>query len=396
MLPLDGITVVTLEQAVAAPFASRQLADLGARVIKIERPGAGDFARGYDRTVRGLSSHFVWLNRSKESLALDLKRPEAQDVLGRLLGRADVFLQNLAPGSAKRLGLEHESLRRRFPRLIVCRISGYGPVGPYRAKKAYDLLIQAETGLVSITGTEATPSKVGISVADIAAGMYAYSGILTALIVRAKTSEGTFIDVSLFDALAEWMGYPLYFAKYGGSAPRRTGASHATIAPYGPFQAGDGTLIYLAVQNEREWVRFCDEVLRRPALALSPAFGSNTARIANRDQVESIVNEAFGALSAGEILNRLERADIAHTHMNTMQEFMAHPQLEHRWGRVSSSVGPLDVLMPPVSIEDTSVALGPVPDVGQHTNAILGELGYDVPTIERWRTLGLFGRRSGT
>src|SRR5687768_16197532 len=314
---LQGVTVVAVEQAVAAPFATRQLADLGARVIKIERPGTGDFARSYDVTVKGLASHFVWTNRSKESLTLDLKRPEAADVLRRLVSRADVFIHNLAPGAVSRLGFGGAALRAAYPRLVTCEISGYGTSGPYRDKKAYDLLVQSEAGLVSITGTEETPSKVGISIADIAAGMYAFSGILAALLRRERTGEGAAVEVSLFDALAEWMGYPAYFTAYGGEAPPRTGARHAAIAPYGPYTAGDGKTVYLGLQNEREWARFCDQVLEQPSLALDPRFSSNSARVAHQDELTAMITAAFARSTAAAVVERLEAAGIANARMNS-------------------------------------------------------------------------------
>jgi itaconate CoA-transferase len=391
MRPLEGITVVSLEQAVAAPFATRQLADLGARVIKIERPGAGDFARGYDATVRGLSSHFVWLNRSKESLTLDLKRAEAKLVLQRLLEKADVFVQNLAPGATERLGLGTPELRKNYPRLIVCNLSGYGSSGPYRDKKAYDLLIQAETGLISITGTNETASKVGISIADISCGMYAYSGILTALLVRARTGEGTALETSLFDSLGEWMSYATYYTVYGGAAPPRSGPSHATIAPYGPALSGDGKTVYLGLQNEREWKKFCEVVLQNPQLAVDPRFDSNARRVQNRPQLDRAMQEVFQKLTAAEIIARLETAQIANARMNTVQEFAEHPQLEarKRWGTVNSPVGPLQALLPPVTMENVEPVLGEVPALGQHTGAILGELGFDLTEIAGWRQAGI-------
>ncbi len=391
MLPLEGITVLALEQAVAAPFTTRQLADLGARVIKVERPGTGDFARGYDTTVKGMASHFVWLNRSKESLTLDLKRPEAGQILDRLLARADVFVQNLAPGASDRLGLDALALRRKYPRLIVCDLSGYGSSGPYRDKKAYDLLIQAETGLVSITGTAERPSKVGISVADIAAGMYAYSGILTALIVRGRTGEGAAMEVSLFEALGEWMSYAAYYAAYGGSAPGRTGASHAAIAPYGPFSGGDGEVTYLGIQNEREWVAFCELVLERPDLATDPRFESNSTRVQHRTALHDEIARVFQRLSTDHIIERLETARIANARMNTVQKFVDHPQLaaRDRWRQVESPVGPLRALIPPVVIEGVQTVMRPVPAVGQHTDAILKELGFDAPTIAAWQRTGV-------
>ena len=386
MRPLEGITVISLEQAVAAPFATRQLADLGARVIKIERPGTGDFARGYDSTVRGLSSHFVWLNRSKESLTLDLKRPEAAEILRRLLAKADIFVQNLAPGATERLGFATSELRQKYPRVIICDLSGYGSSGPYRDKKAYDMLIQAEAGLISITGTPETPCKVGISVADIACGMYAYSGILTALLVRAKTGEGVALETSLLDSLGEWMSYAAYYSM-GGSAPPRTGANHATIAPYGPVMSGDDKVVYLGLQNEREWKKFCEVVLQRPDLAADARFDSNAKRVRNRPQLDAVMQEVFGKLKAAEIIARLEAAQIANARLNTVQEYVEHPQLRARgrWSTVGSPVGPLPALLPPVTMEGVDTALNEVPALGQHSYAILGELGFDRTTIESWR-----------
>jgi itaconate CoA-transferase len=379
MLPLEGITIISLEQAVAAPFATRQLADLGARVIKIERPGVGDFARGYDETVKGLSSHFVWLNRSKESLTLDVKQPEAKDILNRLLERADVFVQNLAPGAAERLGFGAAKLREHHPRLIVCDVTGYGSSGPYRDKKAYDLLLQCETGLVSITGTPDTPSKVGVSIADIACGMYAYTGILTALYVRERTGEGAAFEISLFEALGEWMGFPAYFTGYGGKQPLRTGASHAAIAPYGSFATGDDEAVFLGIQNEREWARFCTTILKRPEVATDPRFDSNSKRVANGEDLRTIIEDVFQGSTADEIVEQLDAAQIANARMNTVQEFVDHPQLtaRERWREVSSPVGPLRALIPPVTMQGVESFMGSIPDVGEHTDAILAELGYD-------------------
>lgn len=390
MLPLEGITVVSLEQAVAAPFASRQLADLGARVIKIERPGDGDFARSYDATANGMSSWFVWLNRSKESLTLDLKRPEAKLVMHRLLANADIFVQNLAPGATSRLGLGAAQLRKEYPRLIICDLSGYGSSGPYRDKKAYDLLIQAETGLISITGTEQTPSKAGISIADIACGMYGYSGILTALLVRSRTGEGAALETSLFDSLGEWMSFATYYSR-GGPVLRRSGASHATIAPYGPSNAGDNKVIYLGLQNEREWKRFCEQVLHKPDLATDFRYGSNAKRVQNREQLDADIQEVFQKLTAAEIIARLEAAQIANARMNTVQEFVDHPQLKarNRWAAVGSPVGPLPALLPPVKIENVDPVMKEVPAVGQHTGAILEEIGFDSKTIASWRETGV-------
>ena len=390
MLPLHGITVVSIEQAVAAPFATRQLADLGARVIKIERPDGGDFARGYDTTVKGLSSHFVWLNRSKESLTLDLKRPEAQRVLARLLERADVFVQNLAPGAADRLGASPAGLRAHYPRLVVCSVSGYGSSGPYSQKKAYDLLVQSEVGLISITGTQETPSRVGISIADIAAGMYAYSGVLTALLARTASGEGTTIEVSLFDALAEWMGYAAYYTAYGGSAPPRSGPDHASIAPYGPFRSREGGDVYLGIQNAREWTRFCADVLRVPDLADDQRFRTNSSRVEHRVALHEAIEAVFRDLSAPEIIERLEAARIAYARLNSVAEFVEHPQLTARdcWRDIESPVGPLRALVPPVRMEGVEPVMNAVPSLGQHSQTILEELGFDSDTIARWRKEG--------
>jgi crotonobetainyl-CoA:carnitine CoA-transferase CaiB-like acyl-CoA transferase len=387
MLPLEGMTVVSLEQAVAAPFATRQLADLGARVIKVERPEVGDFARGYDRTVKGLSSHFVWLNRSKESLTLDLKQDGTKEVLHRLIERADVFVQNLAPGATGRLGFDAKTLRERHPRLIVCDVSGYGSSGPYRDKKAYDLLVQCEAGLVSITGTPETPSKVGVSIADIACGMYAYSGILTALLRRERTGEGATLEVSLFEALAEWMGFPAYYAMYGGKEPPRTGASHAAIAPYGPFECGDGEVIFLGIQNQREWERFCEVVLERPALAGDERFASNSERVENRDDLHQDIEAILQRFSSREAIERLEEAKIANARMRTVRGLLEHPQLgaRDRWREVRSPVGPLRTLLPPATIDGIEPVMAPIPSVSEHTEKILAELGYDDDTVATLR-----------
>ena len=379
MLPLEGITVVALEQAVAAPFATRQLADLGARVIKIERPGTGDFARHYDETVNGMASHFVWLNRSKESMTLDLKKEGAGEVLERLIGTADVFVQNLAPGAAERLGLGAARLRERHPRLVHCGISGYGEGGPYTKKKAYDLLVQCEAGLVSITGTEETPSKVGISAADIAAGMYAYSGILSALFRRERTGEGATLEVSMLEALGEWMGFPAFFAGYGGEEPRRSGASHAAIAPYGPFACADGKTVFLGIQNEREWGAFCDGVLERPEMAEDERFRTNTRRVENGQALHAEIDRVFSYLPSGEAIGRLERAGVANARMRTVRQFLDHPQLEarDRWREFGSPAGPLWSLLPPATLEGAEPVMAPIPAVGEHTEGILRELGYD-------------------
>jgi len=387
MLPLEGITIISIEQAVAAPFATRQLADLGARVVKIERPDVGDFARDYDETVQGMASHFVWLNRSKESLTLDLKHPEARQIVHQLLADADVFIQNLAPGATERLGLGPEELTQRYPHLIVCGVSGYGSSGPYRDKKAYDLLVQCETGLVSVTGMPETPSKVGISIADISAGMYAFTGILTALYQRERTGQGTVLEVSLFEALGEWMGYAAYFAAYGGTPPSRTGASHATIAPYGPFRAGDGKQVNLGLQNEREWARFSTMVLEQPEMATDPRFDSNARRVANREALHGSIDAVFSQLTIEQVVARLDRAQIANGRMNSMQEFWDHPQLKarERWREVDSPVGLLKALLPPVTMRDVEPRMDPIPALGEQTEQILRSLGYRDEQICRLR-----------
>jgi itaconate CoA-transferase len=388
--PLSSITVVSIEQAVAAPFATRQLADLGARVIKIERPDGGDFARGYDATVKGLSSYFVWLNRSKQSLTLDLKHPEARSVLDRLLARADVFVQNLGPGASERLGLVPAALRAAYPRLVVCSVSGYGSSGPYACRKAYDLLVQSEVGLVSITGAPAAPSKVGISVADIAAGMYAYSGILAALFARERTQEGTAIEVSLFDALAEWMSAPAYYTAYGGSAPGRSGVHHASIAPYGAFDCSDGEQIFFGIQNEREWSRFCVAVLQRQDVAEDERFRSNASRVKHRPALHEIIETVLRTLTSSEVVRRLDSAGVAHARLNSVAAFLEHPQLtaRNRWRDVSSPSGPLRLLTPPVVVEKTDPVMAAVPALGEHSEAILEELGFDRRTIAAWRQEG--------
>ncbi len=392
--PLDGITVVTLEHAIAAPFCTRQLADLGARVIKIERPGSGDFARAYDERVKGLASHFVWTNRSKESLTLDVKHAQARLVLDALLERADVLVQNLAPGAAARLGLSFEALHARHPRLIVCDISGYGDdpanPGPYRDKKAYDLLIQSESGFLSITGTPDDPAKAGCSIADIAAGMYAYSNILAALIQRGRTGQGSHIDVSMLESMVEWMNYPLYYAYDGAAPPPRAGAAHATIFPYGPFAAGDGKHVMLGLQNEREWVAFCRSVLQRPELATDERFASNSRRVANRQALREVIGEVFGVLTAEQLIDRLDQAQIANAHMNDMHDVWAHPQLQARgrWTEVGSPVGPLPALLPPGRVDAWDPRMDAVPALGQHSDAILAELGWNDSAIGALRRDG--------
>ena len=390
MAPLDGITVVSLEHAIAAPFCTRQLADLGARVIKIERPGVGDFARGYDTRVRGLASHFVWTNRSKESLTLDVKHPAATQILARLLESADVLVQNLAPGAADRLGLGYEALRTRHPRLIVCDISGYGSSGPYVDKKAYDLLIQSEAGFLSISGTPEVPSKAGNSIADISAGMYAYSSILAALLQRAKTGRGTRIDVSLLETMTEWMSYALYYAFDGADPPPRTGAAHATIYPYGPFKAGDGKLVMLGIQNEREWGQFCEVVLRLPALASDERFNSNSRRAAARAALDTLVLDCFSGLTAAEVIGRLDAAGIANASINDMKQLWEHPQLaaRGRWTSVQTPAGPVPALRPPALPDGVEPRMDPVPALGQHSESILAALGYTTDAIGRLRAEG--------
>jgi itaconate CoA-transferase len=385
MRPLDGITVVALEQVIAGPFATRQLAELGARVIKIERPDGGDPARAYDRTVKGLSSHFVWVNRSKESLALDLKRPEAKEILARLMEKADVFLQNLAPGAVERLGLGAGELRTKHPRLIWCGISGYGPDGPYAHKKAYDLLVQCEAGLLSVTGTPESPAKAGIPAADIAAGMYAFSSILAALVRRGRSGEGATIDVTMLEALGEWMGFPAYFTAYGGTAPPRSGAYHATIVPYGPFQAGDGQTVFLSVQNEREFAAFCDQVLGKPSLRADERFSSAPARDRNRDAMHAEIDLVFSQWKTEEIIQRLEAAGIANARLNDMGGFWRHPQLQARgrWEKVGSPAGEIDALRPPFNLSQFSPRMDPIPALGEHGRAILAELGYSATEIDR-------------
>ena len=385
MRPLEGITVVSLEQAVAAPFATRHLADLGARVIKIERPKVGDFARDYDRTVKGMSSHFVWLNRSKESLTLDVKHPAATRILSRLLDRADVFVQNLAPGAAQRLGLAAGELLPQYPRLIVCDISGYGESGPYASKKAYDLLVQSEAGVLSVTGTPETPSKVGISIADIATGVYAYSGILTALYRREKTGKGGRVEVTMLESLGEWMSYPLYYAHFSGAAPPRTGPDHATIVPYGRFRTGDGKSVMLGLQNEREWATFCDKVLGQPELSADPRYDTNFKRNERRAEVVELIEKVFSALTAEQIVAKLDEAGIANARVNTPEEVWQHEQFKarERWRDVGSPVGEIPALLPPATLSDSDVRMDPIPEIGEHTEAILGELGYSKQEIAR-------------
>lgn len=389
--PLSGMTVVTLEHAIAAPFCTRQLADLGARVIKVERPGVGDFARAYDHRTRGLASHFVWTNRSKESLTLDLKQPAAQAVLGELVARADVLVQNLAPGAAARMGLSFEALHAKHPRLIVCDISGYGADGPYRDKKAYDLLIQSEAAFLSITGTPDEPSKAGNSIADIAAGMYAYTGILSALLQRGLTGEGSHVEISMLEALGEWMGFPLYYAYDDQPPPGRNGAAHATIYPYGPFKAGDGRVVMLGLQNEREWKAFCDTVLRNPALATDPRFDANVRRSEHRAELKAVIEQTFADLTAQEVIARLDDAQIANAAVNQVGDLWSHPQLQarRRFRSIDSPAGELRALLPPATVDSFDARMDPVPALGEHTARILRELGRSEADIERLRTTGV-------
>jgi crotonobetainyl-CoA:carnitine CoA-transferase CaiB-like acyl-CoA transferase len=385
--PLDGIRVVSLEHAVAVPFATRQLVDLGAEVIKIERPGAGDFARAYDTSVNGLASYFVWLNRGKKSVTLDAKQPAAQEVLQKLIARADVVIQNLAPGAAARLGVSYEALSASHPRLIVCDLSGYGETGPLRDKKAYDLLIQAESGLIATTGSPDTPARAGASIADISAGMYAYSGILTALLQRERTGRGARVEISMLEALSEWMMQPVYLGHYGDKPPSRQGATHPIIAPYGPHRAGDGTEVIFGLQNEREWQIFCDKVLGRPELTADARFDSNTKRVAARAELTALIEGEFAALSADQAVARLDAAGIANGRLNDMDAVWHHEQLRARgrWVPVQTEKGPIEALLPPANISGVEPAMGEVPALGQHTEAVLAELGYDAAAIARMR-----------
>jgi len=388
--PLDGITVVSLEHAIAAPFCTRQLADLGARIIKVERPGGGDFARAYDKQVKGLSSHFVWVNRSKESLTLDLKQASALRVLKTLLKTADVLVQNLAPGAAARMGLTAELLQKENPQLILCDISGYGNNGPYRDKKAYDLLIQSEAGFLSVTGTPESPSKAGNSIADIAAGMYAYTNILAALLQRGKTGKGTVIDISMLESLSEWMSFPLYYAYDGADAPPRNGASHATIYPYGPFEAGDGKTVMLGLQNDREWVQFCEIVLESPTLAQDERFANNFKRNEKRTELLEIINACFSKLTSEQLIARLEQAQIANAHLNDMEGLWKHEQLKarNRWTEVGTPNGSIAALLPPGLNDTYDYRMDPVPAVGEHTDGILKELGLADSDIASMRASG--------
>lgn len=389
--PLEGITVLSFEHAIAAPFCTRQLADLGARVIKVERPGVGDFARGYDERVRGMASHFVWTNRSKESLTLDLKGEGAQEVLEALLPQVDILVQNLAPGAAKRLGLSFDELHEKFPRLIVCDISGYGEGGPYEKKKAYDLLIQSESGFVSVTGTKDDMAKAGCSIADISAGMYAYSNILSALLLRERTGEGSHIDVSMLESMVEWMGFPMYYAFEGQTPPIRAGAAHAAIYPYGPFPVAGGQTVMLGLQNEREWKIFCDKVLEQPALAEDERFMNNTLRTKNRDALRDLIVQSFATQSKDQVIERLELAGIANASVNDMKGVWEHPQLQarDRWERIDSPVGELPALLPPGRNNRYEYRMDAVPALGQHTESILAELQFSDSQIDTFKANGV-------
>jgi itaconate CoA-transferase len=384
MLPLDGITVVSLEHAIAAPFATRQLADMGARVIKVERPGVGDFARNYDTRVNGMASHFVWTNRSKESLTLDVKHAEGSIILQKLVSKADVVVQNLAPGAAARLGLGYTALSKDNPGVIVCNISGYGTGGPDEKRKAYDLLVQSESGFVTTTGTPDTPSKAGISIADIAAGMYAYTNILAALLQRGKSGKGCEIDLSMLDAMTEWMSYPLYYAYKGAEPPARAGASHATIFPYGPFTVGDGRTVILGLQNEREWKAFCEVVLEAPELTTDAQFSSNSLRAQNKDTLTQIITTSFSDLTTEGVIERLDRAGIANANMNEMADVWNHVQFEtrNRWREVDTPAGRIPALLPPGGI-GAEPRMDAVPDLGEHSVALLAEFGYTEENITK-------------
>lgn len=392
-LPLDGVLVVSVEQAVAAPFATRQLADLGARVIKIERPDGGDFARHYDHSVRGMASHFVWLNRSKESVAVDLKSAEGAEIVRRLVAEADVFVQNLGPGVAQRLGLDAQTLVDRHPKLVAVDVSGYGPDGPYRDKRAYDFLVQGESGFVAVTGTPEQPAKSGAPVADIAAGMYAYSGVLSALFRRERTGEGAVLRVSMLEALTEWMGHPLYLSMYGGSAPPRTGTAHTIIAPYDAYPTADGDLVLISVQNDREWERLVRGVLERPELLEDEELASNVARVRNRERVDYIVTKVTTGLPTAELIARLDEARIANGRLNDLDGVARHPQLAYRdrWASVPSPVGDLRMLRPPAVLEGVDARMDPIPSLGQHTDAVLAELGHSAERIARLRDAGVVG-----
>jgi len=368
--PLDGLLVLGLEQAVAAPLCTCRMADAGARVIKVERPG-GDFARRYDSVAKGESAYFVWLNRGKESLVADLRRDDDKGLVERIISHADVLVENLKPGALERLGLAPQRLAAQHPRLVVCSLSGYGAAEPYRERKAYDLLIQAESGLASITGAPEAPGRVGVSVADIAAGMYAYEAVLEALLARGRTGRGRHIEVSLFDALADWMTVPLLHHDYGGRAPGRVGLRHPSIAPYGAYETADGRMLLLSIQNEPEWERLCGTALNAPAMAADPRYSDNEARVANRPALEAALQEIFDTLTFEDAAARLDRASIAFAALNGVAELSAHPAL--RRGTVATPAGEIRVPAPPSSGADTSPGLGAVPALGEHSQTIRRE-----------------------
>lgn len=376
--PLAGIRVVALEQAVAGPLCTRHLADLGADVIKIERPGGGDFARGYDRAVLGQSSYFVWLNRNKRSLTLDLKQVAARAVLEQLVARADVLVQNLGPGAIDRLELSPQRLRRDYPSLVFCSISGYGSGGPYEFRKAFDLLLQGETGVIATTGTPGAPAKVGISVGDVGAGVYGAIGTLAALYERRATGQGKIVETSLFDALSEWMGYPVLYAKYGGEPPARAGMRHATVVPYGAYRCGDGELVLFAVQTAAQWTAFCAEVCGHPEWERDPRYATSSDRRVNRDVLEAAIEAAFAPYNRAEVTRRLEAADIPFGDLLEVDDFARHPQLaaRERWRPVATPNGDIEALVPAFDLEGMPPRMEPVPGVGEHTDAILAELGY--------------------
>jgi crotonobetainyl-CoA:carnitine CoA-transferase CaiB-like acyl-CoA transferase len=382
MRPLEGMRVVALEHAVAAPLCSRHLADLGADVIKIERPGSGDFARDYDNYVNGICSHFIWLNRGKRSVTLDVKTDSGREILMRLLAGADVLLQNLAPGAAARLGVGYEALKPAHPKLVVCDISGYGESGPMVRKKAYDLLIQAESGLISVTGSPEEPSRVGISIADIATGMYALTGITAALLRRARTGEGANVKVAMIDALGEWMTYPMLRHAYAGTPPPRSPTRHPAIAPYGSHRTKDGSIIF-GLQNEREWVTFCTDVLRRPDVATDPRFATPHARRENCDELTALIENFFSFLTSAEVADLLERHGIANGRLNDPLATWNHEQFSARdkWREIQTENGPVRALLPPFEFGDFEAVMGDVPSIGQHTDQVLGELGYSASEI---------------